>query len=122
MLVVQGHGRSAKGGGNVKLSDGLPLPGRECPNCNGSGVESLGTDPWEHIKCNWCHGTGRLSEKSYAVGCRECPECEGKGEVYTELVSVPPYPTLCKWYPCPTCGGEGVISDNLYERHEDDSQ
>lgn len=45
--------------------------------------------------------------------CRDCPECEGKGEVYREFVSVPAYPGGWGVYECERCGGEGVVTDEL---------
>ena len=54
-----------------------------------------------------------LPGEEYSVGCRDCPECEGRGEIYQEMVFMPPYPTRCEFVPCPTCNGEGVISDDL---------
>jgi DnaJ-class molecular chaperone len=47
------------------------------------------------------------------VTCRECPECEGRGVVWQEYFTLPPYPSPGRWHVCDRCGGEGVVADEL---------
>jgi len=35
------------------------LQDAQCEHCLGSGIETLGMTAWEHMECNYCHGTGR---------------------------------------------------------------
>ena len=51
-----------------------------------------------------------MSER-YLVGCCECPDCEGAGEVWQEFVTAPPYICHGGWYECQCCGGEGIVEE-----------
>ena len=59
-----------------------------------------------------------MSEQ-YRITYRECPDCEGAGEVWQEFVTAPPYICHGGWYECQRCGGEGVVTDDLEETDDD---